>query len=294
MSNRIRGNTYNENILKYKYLIQNNEWVTFESKGALGSYYHYQMILAKQKLRNASLEWAEALNYNRNHVEWSNDRIERTQWQDYSGGFNDTVPLDELVLYLAVKYLECDTGKFIIEPLHPISQEFSDLLIKKLGELLVGKGYYAAKEKPDSFRVMGLESTFTDAIKPVDDLNNNSFPNISNDEQRKYVERGIRHYLEVYADNFPFYTNYEVKTYNEAKKIYKLITNWKLYLAENGITKKSLIQKSTNVTRGYEALTITSLKGNIKEKLNAELSYRSLSEYRKGRIISRMVEIILN
>ena len=75
-------------------------------------------------------EWAEELAYNRNHDEWNDERIEKTHWQDTGCGLGVVVPFQELVLYLAVKYLECKNNEFIIEPPYPITPPFEKMIIK--------------------------------------------------------------------------------------------------------------------------------------------------------------------
>ena len=198
------------------------------------------------------LEWAEALEYNRNIDEWSDYRIEHTQWEDYSSGFNDTVPFSELVLYLAVKYLSCTEQKFIVNPPDKISDEYKNMILKRVDELVTGRGYMQTKDNPDSCSVKGLSAEYKEALKPISDYHSKLEP-----EEKEHVIKGIRNYLGEYADKFPFGTEYEIRKYKDAKIIYSLIKEWKILLQHLDINKESLTKKSTNVTRGYKAKTVT-------------------------------------
>lgn len=237
-------------------------------------------------------EWAADLEFNRNKEEWSDAKITSTQWQEDDGNFNETVLFDELVLYVAVQYLSCPSKEFFLQPPYPISQEFNTRLMSRVDKLIHGKGFYIRKDKPDDFRVLGIETKFTDAHKPYYDLYENPFPNISNEDQKAHVIRGIRNHLGDYADSFSFESDYEIRSYSEAKKIFVLITEWKKYLNDNNITKESLTKASNNNYKGYKAMTVTELKKTIKLNLNQRLNIRDNTK-RKSRIISRATELIL-
>lgn len=239
-------------------------------------------------------EWAKELDYNRNHDEWSDARIAHTQWQDHSAGFNDTVPFEELVLYVAVQYLLCPSKEFYLEPPYSVTQEFTDKLISRVRQLINEKGYYRTQNNPDSFRVMGIKSKIKDAQKPYYDLHENPFSDVGDEEQREHTERGIKSYLGEYAESFPFGSDYEVRTYQEAKLIFKEITTIRQALKTAGINKTDITKKSTNNSRGYKAITITEVKKNIRAILHEKFILHSLSKKRKARIVSRATEIIIN
>ena len=231
--------------------------------------------------------WADELEYNRNTIDWSDDKIESTQWQDNSSGFNDTVPFKELALYVAVKFLKSPDKELIINPPYDISKEFENRLLKRVNELISGKGYFNSKDNPDSVRVMGIQSQQKEALNPSYDLHNGL-----DAQERDYVMRGIRGHLKEYADNFPFGTDYEIRTYKDAKLIYHLITELRSHLQELGIRKDTITKGSSNNSKGYNRPTMTQLRKDIGAYLDRELTTHHIHN-KESRIIPRATELIL-
>ena len=231
---------------------------------------------------------ADALRLNRDYDNWSDKKIESTAWQDNSSGFDDVVPLEELILYVAIKYLSEPSAEVVITAPFDTDKEFKQMLLSRVENVITGVGYSPSKLKPDGFRVKGLNADYRDALKPHYDHHKDL-----SQTEKDYVMRGIKSHLGIYADSFPFYTQYEIRTYRESKDIYYLISTNREKLIKSGISRQSLKAESTNNSKGYKGKTITEVNKILTETFMSLDTLEAMSTTRRSRIISKMLKLTI-
>lgn len=106
-------------------------------------------------------EWSDELNGKRNHNEWSNSRIELICCKDL--GFNDIVPIEELVLYVAIKHLRSEVKK---HPKGTISDNIYNLIKTGVDKLINDFERHQSHNKLASILVIKeLKTELADAMK---------------------------------------------------------------------------------------------------------------------------------
>ena len=212
------------------------------------------------------------LRYNRDEDNWNDKTISSCITQfgfSYINSKESAIPKTQLILYYAI---------YILENYSEPTENGSQLRFKK-SELNIG----------DDF-LQEVVNFITNTRAKIISLNQQLSPDVSEDVDmiQKLLGEFTKEFWGVDATK----NRRHIKTYNEANKVKMYIDLWRDKLELLDVKKELLLKGSTNNCKGYNAPTVTQVKRIIKQEL--EININIDSKNRKSRIISRMIELILD